>query len=265
MTGATVRLKAETPEGLGVSENQFISEKHGCGVIAPEISYVTTEDHWALALYRFRPSVQRRCKTPVLLLHGLGGNRVNIDPDPKFSLAYFLARKGFYVFLAELRGAGLSRPIQSGTKRSAGWGLEDYIYRDLPAIWETVRALTKADSVHGVGHSMGGMLLLAGQVHGIVPFKTISAIGTPHVQDLTFRPQERRMLGILSRLPKTGARQLPLVKLFGVAGRLGKVGAWIVDERLLNVSNISERVLSRLAMEGTDNVPLQLLVELYER
>jgi len=109
------------------------------------------------------------------------------------------------------------------------------------------------------------MLLLAGQVHGIVPFKTISAIGTPHVQDLTFRPQERRMLGILSRLPKTGARQLPLVKLFGVAGRLGKVGAWIVDERLLNVSNISERVLSRLAMEGTDNVPLQLLVELYER
>src|SRR5262245_52793870 len=68
---------------------------------------VETHDGWNLAVYRYR---HRSKSHPVLLVHGLGTNRFDVDfPDPRYSLAKYLHRRGFDTWIVELRGAGSSR------------------------------------------------------------------------------------------------------------------------------------------------------------
>jgi pimeloyl-ACP methyl ester carboxylesterase len=113
---------------------------------------VTARDGVRLALHRVHPEGEPG--SVVLLLHGLSSNRHAFN-FPGRSFAAFLATRGFDCFVPELRGAGESeRPPYR-------WRVDDYLQHDLPAILETIQKVTGKDELHWIGHSMGGILLLA--------------------------------------------------------------------------------------------------------
>ncbi|MBI3072402.1 MAG: alpha/beta fold hydrolase [Deltaproteobacteria bacterium] len=126
--------------------------------------FAQTEDHWKIALWRFQGAGRRQ--HPVLLCHGLGANRFNLDAPGENSVARYLQREGFDCWVIELRGAGKSRhakPIWSRRRWRAErhWSLDDYLHHDLPAAIKKILAETGSRSVHWIGHSMGGMLAYA--------------------------------------------------------------------------------------------------------
>jgi predicted alpha/beta hydrolase len=111
-----------------------------------------------LYMRRFRPSAEA-CDAslmPVLMVHGMMSNgRIFHGPSGK-GLAPWLARQGFDVFVADLRGKGQSTPRIS---RSARHGQTEMIRDDVPALHACIRRLTGAPSVHWVSHSWGGVVL----------------------------------------------------------------------------------------------------------
>lgn len=141
------------------------------------VEWAETEDGWALSLHRYLPRGALRGQ-PVILCHGLGANRFNLDFDEEYSLARFLRARGFDVFVLELRGCGLSHWTRGG--RAPAWNFDDFVAHDVPAAIARVRALTGAATVDWVGHSQGGMVMyaalsgpVASAVHAFV------AIGSP--------------------------------------------------------------------------------------
>ncbi len=132
----------------------------------PTLEFVDTLDRWKLPLYHYAPAKKHRSskKYPVLLIHGFGTNHYNMDfPDPHYSLAKYLHRNGYDVWVAELRGAGKSHPQgllhQCMAKLKPGWDYDDYVYGDLPAIVATIQRKTKRKKLHWAGHSLGGTLV----------------------------------------------------------------------------------------------------------
>ncbi len=126
-----------------------------------ETFYVRADDGWRLAVHHYRPQAGVR-GLPVLLCHGLSSNRYTFDLPGSPGLARFLSDHGRDVWVAELRGSGMSdRPGLFRADVPYSWAFEDHLCRDLPAIISRVLELTGAPGVHWVGHSMGGLLVLA--------------------------------------------------------------------------------------------------------
>jgi pimeloyl-ACP methyl ester carboxylesterase len=143
-------------------------------LIPDEVHYTKAADGWRLAMTRYRPDRPVHGE-PVILCHGLGANRYNMDFGNEHSLARFLRDRGFDVWIAELRGVGLSGRPRLFSRRSYGYGFDDFVALDVPAIIDLVIGKTGACKVFWVGHSMGGMLAycflqgaLAGKVKGAV-------------------------------------------------------------------------------------------------
>jgi pimeloyl-ACP methyl ester carboxylesterase len=117
---------------------------------------VRTADGWTLSLGRVPPAleVEPADAPPVMLLHGLGSNRHSMDLAER-SLARWLAARGHDVWLPDLRGHGESAP------EHYRWRFEDYLREDLPRLLDAIMSRTGAHEVDWVGHSMGGILLMA--------------------------------------------------------------------------------------------------------
>ncbi|CAN7375953.1 alpha/beta fold hydrolase [Aquipseudomonas alcaligenes] len=93
---------------------------------------------------------------PVVLLHGSFSNRRFWYSPKCLGLGPHLARAGFDVWIAEMRGHGLS-PRNQDYRRNR---VADYARYDLPAIAAFVRE--QAGQVpHWIGHSLGGITLAA--------------------------------------------------------------------------------------------------------
>ncbi|MFD2644509.1 alpha/beta fold hydrolase [Pseudomonas japonica] len=93
---------------------------------------------------------------PVILLHGSFSNRRFWFSPRGIGLGAHLARAGFDVWIAEMRGHGLSpRNRDYNANRVA-----DYAAYDLPAIAAFVHEQT-AQPAHWLGHSLGGTTLAA--------------------------------------------------------------------------------------------------------
>ncbi|MEJ2718156.1 MAG: alpha/beta fold hydrolase [Deltaproteobacteria bacterium] len=123
--------------------------------------YFRTRDRWRLAIHRYRP-VGLAKRHPVILCHGLSSNRYTFDLPGAPSLARFLKRHGWDVWVAELRGSGESdHPEVFRSDVPYTWHFEDHLREDVPAIITRVIELTGAPAVHWVGHSMGGLLVQA--------------------------------------------------------------------------------------------------------
>ena len=121
-----------------------------------EVRYVRTDDDWTIALTRYGTG----SGPAVVLCHGLAANRHAFDLATDRSLAAHLGREGFDVFALELRGHGRSeKPTFRGKKYR--WSFYDYAKLDAPAALDEVLRASGQQRVHWVGHSMGGILLLA--------------------------------------------------------------------------------------------------------
>jgi len=153
---------------------------YACSTGEDETHYVMTADGWRLALHRFRPEGPAS-GLPVVLCHGVGSNRYSFVLPGAPSLAEFLRARGFDVWVAELRGSGMSD--HPGVLRSdvpISWEFDDHLRHDVPAIISGVLRITGAPAVHWVGHSMGGMLILAHLGSDLdAPVASATTIGSP--------------------------------------------------------------------------------------
>lgn len=114
-----------------------------------------------LALTRLGPAKGEPSGTPVILLHGGFSNRRFWYSANGAGLGPYLVKQGFDVWLAEMRGHGLSPKNQHYRANT----LADYARFDLPAINQFVTEVTHKRP-HWLGHSLGGTTLaaaLAGQ------------------------------------------------------------------------------------------------------
>lgn len=93
---------------------------------------------------------------PVVMLHGSFSNRRFWYSPRGLGAGAYLARQGFDVWLAEMRGHGLS-PRNRHYPRNR---LSDYVRYDLPAIAAFVIEQS-GQRPHWVGHSLGGTTLAA--------------------------------------------------------------------------------------------------------
>ncbi len=118
-----------------------------------EIFEVPTEDGLTLVLRRVPPKGRPTGGPPIMLLHGLAANHRTFH-FPRRSLAAWLSRRGHDVWLPNLRGHGDS------PAHAYGWGIDEYLNYDIPAIIETILRHSEADKIQWVGHSMGGILLM---------------------------------------------------------------------------------------------------------
>ncbi len=201
---------------------------------ADSISFADTVDGVRLAIYRYVPKTPRPNECPVILCHGFGANRFNLDFDDKLSLARYLRQRGYDVFVLELRGAGMSKAPKAAS-------FDDFVNVDLPAAIAHVRQITGAEKVNWVGHSMGGIVMyaaLGGPLRRHV--NAVATLGAP----ASFEHQ--RFLRIVSWL-------YPLARPFlGRAGTTlarfgaGFVGSWTPGfSALANLRNIESRVIRR--------------------
>jgi pimeloyl-ACP methyl ester carboxylesterase len=131
--------------------------------LKPVEHFIETRDGWRLAAYRYQRKTRR---TPIILIHGMGSNRYNVDfPDQRISLAKYLYRKGFDVWVLELRGAGKSQP-SSMLKRiqrliRPSWTFDDHVFIDIPTFVDHIQKETGQKSFHWIGHSLGGSVIFA--------------------------------------------------------------------------------------------------------
>lgn len=121
---------------------------------APILTYA--DDGVALALFHAVPE-RPRSAPPVLLVHGLFGDRTFFYGTGERGLARELARRGWDAWVAELRGPG-----RSGAQgRGRAWDFEDWIRRDAPALVRGVLSATGQDRLVWLGHSGGGIIGVA--------------------------------------------------------------------------------------------------------
>jgi predicted alpha/beta hydrolase len=111
-----------------------------------------------LALHRYRPDAD--AAIAVLLCAGYACNRHFVDFDERYSLARFLARRGFDAWVVELRGRGMSHP-RAGARRRWRWTFDDLAQTDVPCAIRFVQEAVGHRRLCWVGHSMGGMVQYA--------------------------------------------------------------------------------------------------------
>lgn len=178
------------------------------------------QDGWMLHVHRYPPQGVARGGPPVILGHGFMMNRWCWSLSEAGSLPLALSRRGHDVYVAEYRGSGESaRHPSTGLQRRAdgfdGWSFDDHVQLDLPAIIDGVRTISGSDTVHWVGHSMGGM---AGYAYAISTggekLASLVTLGSParfgHIKRL-FGPTGPLALKALRSMRRLRIR--PLIKL----------------------------------------------------
>lgn len=215
-----------------------------------------------VALHHHAPE-ERRFVEPLILCHGLGANRFNMDfsddgtGSDRLSIARALARAGFDVWVLELRGRGRAR-VPSGAR----WTADDEVREDLPIAIDGVLDLTGAERCFWVGHSWGGILqyLLHSRRHPaaekIAGLVTISSPGT-------LRHQRRGQL--VFRWPGLALAKLGVKVPLRIAAKLGLPASWLVaiagrivfaDLRAMD-GPVVRRVFASLADDINPGVVLQ--------
>lgn len=91
---------------------------------------------------------------PILMIHGMvEDGRIFYHKSGK-GLACYLAKQGYSVYVADLRGLGLSQPK---IDKYSSHGQTETIVKDIPALIEFVQQHSKQDKLHLVAHSWGGV------------------------------------------------------------------------------------------------------------
>lgn len=141
--------------------------------------FAQTEDGWSLALHHYPPKGIPIGKPPVILCPGLNQNYLNWDLTSKWSFAQHLSEKGYDVWSVSFRGSGKSTKPGWGQFLELNqlspqvfnknqyhylkfnWDIDDYIEQDIPTLLKFIKKTTGHQEVTWIGHSMGGMAILA--------------------------------------------------------------------------------------------------------
>jgi pimeloyl-ACP methyl ester carboxylesterase len=122
--------------------------------------YFDAKDGWRLAVHHY--GTPERHGLPVILCHGLSSNRFFFELPEAPSLAKYLTDQGRDVWVAELRGSGMSdAPGLLKSDVTYAWDFDDHLDKDIEPIINKALEETGAGAVHWVGHSMGGILISA--------------------------------------------------------------------------------------------------------
>ncbi|MCZ6694923.1 MAG: alpha/beta fold hydrolase [Acidobacteria bacterium] len=221
---------------------------HRLGTPADETHKARTDDGWDIALYRYRPALgdPLRPLEPVVICHGLLSNRFNVDLDERHSVARHLRAVGFDVWVMELRGHGRSVRAATGGLWPFDWTIDDYVQRDLPAVIEYVCRETGANSVHWVGHSLGGMILYAACALGLTG-RIRSAVMSDVPADMSLI-RSRKLVGVLY------GKIVPIIPPFLFIPFVLVLG-WISPRLLLPKYGIrSRRTMLRIVANGIVDV-----------
>jgi pimeloyl-ACP methyl ester carboxylesterase len=136
------------------------------------VRFVTTDDDQRLALVEASLAGRSGRGPAFLLLHGFAQHRLGFLRGP---MPRVLLERGARVFLGELRGHG-----ESHVEAGRSWSLATHLEQDLPTLLEGVRQAASAESVHLIGHSMGGLLGCA-LLARTPPLASFTAVATPLV------------------------------------------------------------------------------------
>lgn len=228
-----------------------------------ETHFARTRDGWRIALHNYPRNSK---KFPVLLCHGMGSNRHDLDFGREKSLAKFLHRNGYDVWVVELRGAGASTRPRWWNGRRYDWCFDDYVAHDLPAAIRLILRHTGASAVHWVGHSMGGMLaypIMQTVDEGLI--RTATTIGAPLMTDKKnaelaglLNPLGLRLLSLLPYVP-----QRFTVGLGAVSESLLELALTRMDGLLWNSRNMEREDLRELARLAVENLPVALLRQMH--
>lgn len=192
----------------------------------PLVEFARTPDGWDLALHRY--ANERADLPPVILCPGYGCNRYFIDFDERYSLARFLARRGFDTWVLELRGRGYSEPAFGGRRRE--WVFDDFARFDVPIALAYVRGRCAGRRPVFVGHSMGGMALYAALGQDAALSDSLAgfvAVASPVAFPPAPSPRLRRMgewlmkLPLPPRVPQHG----PMVFMWSIMRSAAAIGA----------------------------------------
>ncbi|MFI5395499.1 MAG: alpha/beta fold hydrolase [Candidatus Binatia bacterium] len=214
------------------------------------VEFARTADGWDIALHRY--AVPGTDLPPVILCPGYACNRHFIDSDDRYSLARFLARRGFDSWVLELRGRGYSEHVFGVGRR--GWTFDDLVRFDAPAAVAHVRGRSGGRRPVWIGHSMGGMIMYAALGQEPTLGEAVAGLVTL-ASPVAFQPvvsRAARLLGemLLSvplpmHLPQAGV----LVALWSIASRspqAARIG--------MNPANIDHRAFGRALRRFMCNV-----------
>jgi predicted alpha/beta hydrolase len=98
---------------------------------------------------------------PVLMLHGAAEDGLIFYSHGGRGLACYLARHGYQVFVADMRGKGKSWPA---INQNSDFGFHELVSEDIPALAAMVRRVSGGLEQTWVTHSMGGPLAAASLV-----------------------------------------------------------------------------------------------------
>lgn len=124
-----------------------------------------------LALTRLGMTSAERRGQPVVLVHGSFSNRRFWYSPKAIGLGPYLAREGFDVWIAEMRGHGLSPRNDDYIHNN----VTQYARYDLPAIAGFIEEQT-GQLGHWLGHSLGGVVLAAALGGGYLPTAKLASV-----------------------------------------------------------------------------------------
>lgn len=207
-----------------------------------ELHRVPTDDGSSIALGRYLPRVPRRFVEPVILCHGLGANRFSLDLDEKYSLARYLAQRGYDAWVLELRGRGLAGICEDFT-------FDDQAQHDARAAIRTVLVETGEKNVAWVGHSKGGLVCYGhAGLNPDAPLKAVVAMGSP----ASFRAQPGlkkfiKTVGPLLKMKAIPTARLASLAIFGIPP--GPISRYLIYE-----SNAEPDIIKRVLYNNASNV-----------
>ncbi|MCB1179720.1 MAG: alpha/beta fold hydrolase, partial [Leptospiraceae bacterium] len=128
-----------------------------------EIHNPVTSDNWKLTMEHFPAKEGKTSKKyPVILCHGLIGNRYDFTLNEEKSYVHFLREEGYDVWILDLRGRrDAGTPSLFFGEHTYDFNFDDYASKDVDAAITYVIEKTGKNKVNWIGHSMGGMIMYA--------------------------------------------------------------------------------------------------------
>jgi len=231
--------------------------------IKGENKIIQTKDGWKIGIEKFEafPNSTKK-KNPVILCHGLMGTKEYFKQNDEESIVYQLTKEGYEVYVLDLRGRkseGLNERGEKDSSTTPGYwfgkiyndySFDDYARYDVDAAITYVLAVTKAEKVNWIGHSMGGMVIYArsGSM-GENRISNLVTIGSPF--SFPFKPKKLDLLSLLEPPLKV----LPTVPV----GSLAEFSSWTPFDYYYFMSlyyypeNMDKEQVRRLTRFGANN------------